>query len=221
MERIAAEVHQRAAAECRVMAQLARTILDGHREIRADRAQFADGAGAQLREDLLEHRMEPVMESLHQRPAVPRRCLHHPEGFAGVHCERLFAQYSLAGVEGGDGQVSMPVWGQGIVDEVDVRPRDERLVAFGDLRNGVLVRVSPCPPGVPRRDADDLAVRPLLHRLDQCKRRDFRRAENSDAYHLSLPLPRADPRHITMSVNKTAVSVYPELMRLNRFLHPG
>ena len=185
MHGVAAEIHQRAAAQRRIMPQLSGPVFDGHREFGLDRTELAECAAADGRENVLEHRMEAVVEGLHQRPARARGRLRHRACLTRVHRERLLAQDRLSGLQRRDGKARMQMRGQGVIDQVDVRMRDQRVIASKALGNAMLGGVGACPLAVPRRHADDRAILPLACRRNQRGRRNLRSAENADPDHAS------------------------------------
>ena len=106
-------------------------------------------------------------------------------GFAGVHGKGLLAQHGLSGLQRSNGQVGMAVWGQGVVDEVDIVAREQGFVGVCDMRDALFVGIGLRALGVAGGHGHDFAVGACAGRLDDCFGCNFRCAENADPDHVT------------------------------------
>jgi hypothetical protein len=134
-----------------------------------------DMPAADVAEGMNEGRVEAVVEGFHQRPARFFCRARHGHGLIRIHGEGLLAQHSLAGFQGGYGEVGMPVRGQGVVDQVHIVPGDQSVIAFRHMLDSMLAGIGGSAPGIAGGHDDDPAVRPAARRSDDGKRRNLRR----------------------------------------------
>jgi hypothetical protein len=133
--------------------------------------------------DLLDsqsQRMVAVMERLHHHPLRLRGEFGDLTGFGGVGGERLFAQHVLTGGQCGSGPPAVQAVRQRIVDSVDFRVGDQRLVAFMHPGDAVFRSKGLCPRGIARRHRGDHDFDVSLGRLDERRRCDARCAQDAD-----------------------------------------
>ena len=165
------------------MAQFTFPVGDRHIEDgihRLDRAEFPAAHDLQHAQ---EGRMEPVVKRFDQGLSGAVRGVHHPGCLGGVHGEGLFAQDCLAGFQCGNGQIGMPVRGQGIVDQVHIRAAHQRLIIGLDMGYAVRVGIGARFRFVARGNGDNLAVAAGCGWVDYGLGADLGCAENADADH--------------------------------------
>ena len=122
-----------------------------------------------------------VVERLHQHPAGAGGGSRHRLGLGRVGRERLLAEHVLAGIEGADGPLGVQPVGQGVVDGLDLRVGQQRLVAGIDMPHALACRESVGAPRVARRHRDDRRTRHATRRAHQRHRRNAGRAQDTDS----------------------------------------
>ena len=130
-DRVATDVEQRAAAKWCLQPDVV-GVFDRESEARlhVDRiAQLLDKGS---------HRgMKPVHEGLHQVLARGLRGGRHLLRLGRVHRERLFAQHVLARLERAQRPLLVQVVGQRVVDDIDLRVGEQRLIRLDHAGVGV------------------------------------------------------------------------------------
>ncbi len=169
---VAAEVHHRAAAERRIVAEFAGHGTDRHVEVGIDVAHGADAAGADQFQHTRKQGMKTIVVRLDQDIARPFGRIDHRPRFAGIHRERFFAQHRLAGLQGGYRPARMAARRQAVVDEVHAVTRHQGRVILFDLRDPVFLRERCGTRRFTRRDRTDRDT------LDRCRGFDERIAGN-------------------------------------------
>ena len=124
MQRIAAEVHERATGECEAPARVV-GLGFGHLHHDLDTLEGAQGAVFEQAEHAAGDGVEEVVESLHDHRAADARRLAHHLGFGGVARERLLGQHCLTGLDGGHVPRCMERVGQRVVDDVNLGVGDQ------------------------------------------------------------------------------------------------
>ena len=129
----------------------------------------------------MSERVVAPVERFHHDEAAPACRVRDRLGLALVRRERLLAEDVLLRGDRAERPLGVEGVRKRVVDRVDVRIGEQRLVALGDLGDAVLARILGGPRGVARCDRDDLDVVHLARRLEERERRDPRRAEHADS----------------------------------------
>ena len=130
--------------------------------------------------------MVAVVKRLHHHSIRPRR---HVGDLAGLNCvggERLLAQHVLAGVECGASPSAVQPVRQRVVDRIQVRVGDQRLVAVVHSRDLVFSSKCPSPGAVACGYRDHRNLRVVLRRFDERRWGDASRAQHADSQWFSV-----------------------------------
>ena len=159
--RVAADIHQRAAAHVGLIADVVRVVVVVGK-VRVDRAELADAAVAHQLPGRLPLRMKAVHERFHHlQLRVRRRNVGELLGLGHREPDRLLAQHVLAGLDRPQRPRHVQVIGQRNVNRIDVAVGEQLVVRA--------VRLLRCPVAA----ATALRMRQIA-RGDRRRRRRFR-----------------------------------------------
>jgi hypothetical protein len=99
------------------------------------------------------------VERLYEHAPGLVRGVRHALRFVGVRGQRLLAQHVLAGAKGSDRPLAVEGVGERVVDGVDLRVRQQGVVALVDAGDPVLARELASSLGVAGCDGHDLDLR--------------------------------------------------------------
>ena len=185
---VAADVHQRAAVELGVAADV-RAVGEREAERRADGARLADGLAGEPAEGL-DARVQAPHHALHQ---------HAPGSLGGVERgldvgrparQRLLGERVLAGLEGADRPRDVERVGKRHVDRVDLRVVEQRLVGAVRTRDPVLGGKRLGTSEVARGDGDNLGALDGACGAHDRARRGGRREDAPAKGHAEIIAPR-------------------------------
>src|SRR4051812_47924857 len=162
---VAADVHQRSALELGQPADVPR-VGQVEAERRADVAQPARHAVAHEPLERLRLRVEAPHERLHQHAAGALGRVERRLDLRRAARQRLLAQHVLAGLERPDRPRHVQRVGQRVVDGIDLRVGQQRLVGAVHARDPVLGRVRPPAGRLARGDGEELGVRRQARAVD-------------------------------------------------------
>jgi hypothetical protein len=180
---IAAQVHERTAAQRLDVPQLARRVGQVRVEDGLDVPDAADGARTQRRQRLLEQRMEAIVETFEHVPSRGARRGHDARGILGIVGERLLDQHVFAAFQRRRAPLEVRRRWQRAVHELDVVTGHQLGIAAESHRDRMLGREVARTVEVARRDRDDLSAQCLVSRGDDAAWRDSCRAQDADANH--------------------------------------
>jgi hypothetical protein len=98
VDRVAAQVHQRAPSERELIADVVR-VVDRNREGGVDAPQCADRVLLDELEESQHQRVVAVVKGLHEHASHVVGASNHPLGLARIPGERLLAEHVLARIE--------------------------------------------------------------------------------------------------------------------------
>jgi hypothetical protein len=136
VQRVAAEVHQRATGEFERPTWVV-CAGSGHEHVRLDPGQLAQLPGCQQLAQTVHDGVVEVMEAVGDDDTRPVSGVAHLDGFHGVGRERLLRQDVLAGPDGGEVPGSVQCVGQRVVDGLDLGIGQQVGVRGGDAFDAV------------------------------------------------------------------------------------
>ncbi len=129
VDAVAADVHQSAAAERAIEADVAVDAAGFVTKARADEPQLADLAGPDGIDHRVRQRMRPIHKRLDENELGLLRGIEHLGRLRARQRERLFAKHMLAGAEGFDRPFMMERIREGEVNRLNVGVGEELVVA--------------------------------------------------------------------------------------------
>ena len=183
---IATHIHGGATGQGELIADVA-LLPEGGREGHVDLGDVAQFARADDLDQTLGERVVLVMEGLHDHDTwVAIVHLGHGAGFVGVGREGLLAQDVLAGVEGGDGPLSVEPVREWVVDGVDLGVLHQRRIAVQHAGNSLFTGEFGGTFGVACRHRGDLGPAGSPGRFDESRGGDVGRSQNADSQHAAV-----------------------------------
>ena len=179
MNRIAAQVHGGTATEGEVVANVL-GVRNRNAERRFDFAELADRPAGSDFQDPIREGVIAIVKGFEENQAALSRRRDHLLGLRCVGCEGLLAEHVLALPERLESPLGVKTRGKRIVDRVDIRIADQRLVAGIDLRDAVLLGESAGALGVARRNRHHLGARRASGGFYQGIGCDLRRTQDTE-----------------------------------------